>query len=138
MFGFLKFIVRNFVWIALIIIALAAGVWVTGKVQDLRDLFFPETSGLRPLAADHRQQHSGHGPAGNGHVMRSPKPIIKIEIKRGPLNLGGYSANHIAVGAIEAGINFDEIDENSIRREGDTYTLTLPASGHHQLPYRAY
>ena len=127
MFGFLKFIVRNFVWIALIIIALAAGVWVTGKVQDFRDLFFPETVAYvrSPLTIVNSIQGMGQLVTVTSEVAKTD---LKIEIKRGPLNLGGYSANHIAVGAIEAGINFDEIDEDSIRREGDTYTLTLPAS----------
>ena len=35
--------------------------------------------------------------------------------------------NHIVVGAIEAGIDFDAINDDSVRFENDTYTLTLPA-----------
>ncbi|MCE2471739.1 MAG: DUF4230 domain-containing protein [Anaerolineae bacterium] len=52
---------------------------------------------------------------------------VKVELHRGFLNAGYYSAYHRAFGAIEAGIDFDAITEDSISYENEIYTLTLPA-----------
>ena len=55
------------------------------------------------------------------------KTDVKVEVHQGFLNSGYYSANHLAIGAIEAGINFDTIDDDSLRFESGRYTVTLPA-----------
>ena len=68
---------------------------------------------------------------GMGHLVtvlhEVAKTDIKVEIHRGFLNAGYYSANHFAIGAIEAGIDFGAVDENGVRFENDAYTVTLPA-----------
>ena len=55
------------------------------------------------------------------------KTDIKVEIHRGLLNSGYYSAEHDVIGAIEAGIHFDALDEDSVRFGNDAYIVTLPA-----------
>ena len=54
------------------------------------------------------------------------KTSVSVSINQGILNSGYYSANHTVVGVIEAGIDFEAIDEQSVRFENDAYTLTLP------------
>jgi hypothetical protein len=57
------------------------------------------------------------------------KADIGISANMGGLNLCGHSANHVAQGAIEAGIDITRITEGSIQysEETNTYTITLPA-----------
>jgi hypothetical protein len=57
------------------------------------------------------------------------KADIHIGVQQGGLNACGFSASHVAQGAIEAGINLANIREEDIRYDAlnDRYTLTLPA-----------
>ncbi len=56
------------------------------------------------------------------------KAEIKINIQQGTLNSCGFSADHVAQGTIEAGIDFTSIDESAIlyNEVTDTYTIVLP------------
>lgn len=56
------------------------------------------------------------------------KAEISIGIQQGALNSCGFSADHVAQGTIEAGIDFTRLDEDAIayNEATDTYTLTLP------------
>ena len=125
MAGFLKFLAKNVVTILLIVLVVAATTYVTGNFQGVRDFLFPDQ-----VIVEHSFTIVT-GIQGMGQLVtvkhEVAKTDIKVEIKRGIFNIGGYSANHIAIGAIEAGINFDAIDENSVRFANDTYTVTLPA-----------
>src|SRR5688572_20096348 len=57
------------------------------------------------------------------------KADIAVSANTGGLNLCGHSANHVAQGAIEAGIDITQISEDSIQynEQSNTYTITLPA-----------
>ncbi len=130
MIAAVKFLARNFITIALVVIALivvfGAGAWVTGKIDEFRDFFFPETS-----VHVRSQLTIVNSITGMGQLVTVKSELhktdLKIEIERWVANLGGYSANHVVIGAIEAGIDFEQIDEDSLSFENEVYTLTLPA-----------
>ena len=54
---------------------------------------------------------------------------IGVEVNTGGLNLCGHSANHVAQGVIEAGIDITKVEVDNIQYNPLTnaYTLTLPA-----------
>lgn len=56
------------------------------------------------------------------------KADIGVSVYTGGINLCGHSANHVAQGVIEAGVDITRIEEDSIsyNEATDTYTLTLP------------
>lgn len=126
MLAVFKFVGRNFLTIAMLVVGVFIGSLVVGKVNEVRDFFFPETVAYvrSKLTIVNSIQGIGQLVTVTSEVSKTD---LQIAIKRGPFNLGGYSANHIAVGAIEAGINFDAIDEDSIQFQNDSYTLNLSA-----------
>ncbi len=126
MSAIVKFIGKNFVSIALLVVGIIIGGYLIGATYSVRDFFFPETAAY--VRSPHTIVNSING-IGQLVTVTSEvaKTDVKVEIHEGFLNAGYYSANHIAIGAVEAGINFDAIDENSLRFEEDVYTLTLPA-----------
>ena len=117
--------VRNVATVLLILLVVAATTYVTGKLESVRDFLFSDQ-----VIVEHSFTIVT-GMQGMGDLVtvkhEVAKTDIKVEIKRGIFNIGGYSANHIAIGAVEAGIDFDAIDENSVRYANYTYTVTLPA-----------
>jgi hypothetical protein len=54
---------------------------------------------------------------------------INVTVNAGAMNLCGHSANHVAQGVIEAGVDITKITEDSVSYNelNDTYTITLPA-----------
>jgi hypothetical protein len=56
------------------------------------------------------------------------KADIFVGVQQGALNACGFSANHVAQGAVEAGIDLTKISEANIQFDAstDTYTITLP------------
>jgi hypothetical protein len=56
------------------------------------------------------------------------KADIFIGVQQGALNACGFGANHVAQGAIEAGINLTQVTAEDVTYNGvtDAYTLTLP------------
>ena len=126
MVAILKFVGRNIFTIALLAFGIFLGGYMIGAAHNVRDFFFPE------IAAYVRSpQTIVNSINGIGQLVTVTSAVDKtdvhVEIHRGILNAGYYSANHYAIGAIEAGIDFGAIDANSIRFEDDVYTLTLPA-----------
>lgn len=126
MIAILKFVGRNVFTIALLAFGIVIGGYMIGAAHNVRDFFFPE------IAAYVRSpQTIVNSINGIGQLVTVTSVVDKtdvhVEIHRGILNAGYYSANHYAIGAIEAGIDFGAIDANSIRFEDDVYTLTLPA-----------
>ena len=125
MTGIVKFLAKHIVTVFLIVLAVAVTLFVAGKAEGLWSLLFPDQ-----VIAEHKYTIVT-GVQGLGHFVTAKHEVAKtdimVEIHRGFLNAGYYSANHNAIGAIEAGIDFDAIDENSVRFTDDTYTLTLPA-----------
>ena len=57
------------------------------------------------------------------------KADISVGVQQGVLNACGYSANHVAQGAVEAGIDLTGITEDDIRYDAarETYVVTVPA-----------
>lgn len=57
------------------------------------------------------------------------KADISVGIQQGVLNTCGFSANHVAQGAVEAGINLTGITEDDVRYDeaSNTYFVTVPA-----------
>lgn len=57
------------------------------------------------------------------------KADISVGVQQGVLNACGYSANHVAQGAVEAGIDLTSITEDDIRYDAirETYIVTVPA-----------
>lgn len=57
------------------------------------------------------------------------KADIGVAVSQGPLNACAFSANHVAQGTVEAGIDLTLIDEADVTYDEttDTYTVTLPA-----------
>ena len=125
MAGIPKFLTRNIATVLLIVLVVAATAYISGKVDAVRSFLFPDQ-----IIAEHRYTIVT-GVQGLGHLVtvkhEVAKTDIKVEIHRGFLNVGYYSANHDAFGAVEAGIDFDALDENSVRFSNDAYTVTLPA-----------
>ena len=125
MLGIVKSIGRNIVAIVLIVAALIVGGYLVGNFESIRNTFFQnqvivETS--RTII--NNLQGMGQLVTVKAEVAKTD---VKISINRGFLNFGHYSANHIVVGVIEAGIDFDAIEDDSVRFENDAYTVTLPA-----------
>lgn len=126
MLGLLEFIGKNSAAIVFLIVGIIIGGYLIGATHNVRHYLFPETAAYvrSPLTI----VNSIHG---IGQLVTVTSEIaatdFKVEIHGGFLNAGFYSASHTAIGAIEAGINFDEINEDSISTENDSYILTLPA-----------
>ena len=125
MVGVVKFLAKNIVPVLLILVVVAATIFVVGKVEGVWNFLFPDQ-----VIAEHKYTIVT-GVQGMGQLVtvkhEVAKTDIKVEIHRGFLNAGYYSANHMAIGAVEAGIDFGAIDESNIRFADDVYTLTLPA-----------
>ena len=125
MAGLLKLLAKNIVTVLLIVVVVAATLLVVGKVEGVWSFLFPDQA-----IAEHKFTIVT-GIQGMGQLVtvkhEVAKTDIKVEIHSGFLNSGYYSANHMAIGAVEAGIDFDAIDEGSIRYADDVYTLRLPA-----------
>lgn len=53
---------------------------------------------------------------------------VRVSVAQGALNACGFSASHVAEGAIEAGIDLTGVSEDDIRFDAatDTYTITVP------------
>ena len=126
MLGILKLISRHIVSIALLLVGLIIGGYLIGAVHNVRDSLFPETAAYvrSPITIVNSIKGIGQLVTVTSEVAKTD---VKVEIHEGILNYGYYSANHVVIGAIEAGINFDSVGENSIRAENDSYILTLPA-----------
>ena len=121
-----KFVIRNVVSIVLLVVGIFVGGYFIGAVHDVRDFLFPETAAYvrSPLTIVNSIHGIGQLVTVTSEVYKTD---VEVEIKRGVFNFGGYSANHIAIGAVEAGIDFHAINEDSVRYENDAYILTLPA-----------
>ncbi|MDE2776204.1 MAG: DUF4230 domain-containing protein [Chloroflexota bacterium] len=126
MISVLKFIGRNFISIALVILALIVGGYIVGKANEVRDFFFPETTLYVRSPKTIVNSINGIGQLVTV-TSELEKLDLRVEIHQGFLNAGYYSASHRAFGAIEAGIDFDAITEDSVRFENGAYTITLPA-----------
>jgi len=125
MLGIIKFIGRNIISIALIVLALLAGAHFSDTFNDITNFFFPN----RAIVQTGRTIVNNLQGIGQLVTVKAEvaKTDVRVSIHRGFLNAGFYSANHIAVGAIEAGIDFDKIGDDSVRFENDSYTITLPS-----------
>jgi hypothetical protein len=57
------------------------------------------------------------------------KADVMVKVYQGSFNACGYSANHVVQGAVEAGIDLTQIDEDALRYDAarETYVLFVPA-----------
>lgn len=57
------------------------------------------------------------------------KADVRVNITSGTLNIGGYGANHVVQGAVEAGIDLTQIDSDDLGFDEarETYVLIVPA-----------
>lgn len=126
MIAIVRFVSRNIFSIALLVVGVVVGGWVIGKVNEVRDYFFHESAVYVRSPAT-----IVNGISGIGQLVTVTSEIakadLKVEVHQGLLNAGYYSANHIVIGVIEAGIDFDAITEDNIRETDSGYVLTLPA-----------
>ena len=125
MLRIIKLIGRNIITFVLIVAALILGAYATGKFESIRHTFFPNqviVEASRTII--NNLQGMGQLVTVKAEVAKTD---VKISINGGPLNFRHYSANHIAVGVIEAGIDFDAINDDSVRFENDAFALMLPA-----------
>lgn len=119
-----KFLKKNIVPIIFILIGIVASGYISNTVEAVRQFFFPNQ-----IIAEHKYTIVT-GIQGMGQLVTVKyvsETDVPVEIHSGFLNSGYYSANHIAIGVIEAGINFDMLDEGSVRLRNDSYTVSLPA-----------
>ena len=122
-----KFIGRNIVTIVLVVLGIIIGGYLSGTVDTVRDFFFPEAAAY--VRSTRTIVNSIHGIGQLVTVSAEvDKTDVRVEISEGFLNAGYYSESHVAIGVIEAGIEFAAIDEDSISYDeaNDRYTLTLP------------
>ena len=126
MISLLKFIGRNFLTIALVMIALIVGAYISGTVDSVRDFFFPqpELKVGSPVIMVNQIKAIAQLVTVSSEIGTTN---IEVEIHQGFLNSGYYSASHIAIGAIDAGIDFEKIGEDAIELRNDVFTITLPA-----------
>lgn len=124
MLSLMKFVGKYLVEIVIMIVLLCAGGFAVQKVQEVRNFFFPNdviVENSRTIVI---------GLQGLGQLVtvsvEAVKTNVQVSVNQGFLNAGHYKANHVAVGVIEAGINFDAITEDSVNVEEDVYTITLP------------
>lgn len=125
MANLLKFLTKNVTVVLLIALVVAGTVYVTGKVEGLVEFLFPDK-----VIAQHRYTIvTGLQAMGDLVTVKYQvaKTDSKVDIQRGFLGIGSYSAEHDIIGAVEAGIRFSEIDEDDVRFSFDVYTVTLPA-----------
>ncbi len=127
MISVLKFIARHILRLLWLALGIFVGGYISGSVDSVRELFFPQNAATVRSSIVMVNQIKAIA-----QLVTVSSEIgttdIEVEIHQGFLNAGYYSASHVAIGAIDAGINFDEIDENAIDLRNDVYNITLPAS----------
>ena len=124
----IRFVRKHYFAIVQIVLALIIGGYVIGAFTTVRDFFFPESG-----AYVRSTRTILNGIRGFGQLVtvavEVAKADIRVEVNEGFLNYGHYSASHVAVGVIEAGIDFTAIGESNIRfdRANEIYHVSLPS-----------
>jgi hypothetical protein len=104
---------------------------VSGLLNSVVSIFNPRSS--PPIATIYSTQTLVTGVQPLGQLVSVSSQLAKadigIGIQQGTLNSCGFAANHVAQGAIEAGIDLTQITEDAITYNAatNTYTLHLPA-----------
>ncbi|MYD09438.1 MAG: DUF4230 domain-containing protein [Chloroflexi bacterium] len=122
----IKFFGRNILTIAVLAIGIILGGYLIGAAHNVRDFFFPPTDVTvsRPVIVVKQTRAIAELVTVSSEIGTTD---IDVEIHQGFLNAGYYSASHIAIGAVDAGINFEKFTEDAIELRDDTYTIKLPA-----------
>lgn len=123
--GFIAILVMSpFVGIAILL--LSGSLALSGVIAPIFDLFdLPATANIvssRTIVNSVR----GLGQLVTVRVELA-KSDVRVSIHEGVLNTGFYSANHVAVGIIEAGVDISGFGKGNLRIESDKVVLTLPA-----------
>lgn len=128
MFRKIKSALLSIGFLVLLIGLIAAGGFLVGSFHDIREFFFPETT-----AFVRSTRTITNGLRGLGQLVTVSAEVSKsdvyVEVNEGFLNAGYYSASHSVIAAVEAGIDFAAIEEDSVVFDDsrDIYKLTIPA-----------
>lgn len=134
--GCLWFIIGSLGCLAVLLIILILPVVLglstaSSTVNALISIFRPDTAPQTATIVSTQTLLQGIQPLGQlvSVSAQLAKADIHIGIQAGALNACGFSAEHVAQGAVEAGIDLTGVTENSINYDAasDSYTLRLPA-----------
>ena len=119
-------IVSPFVGIAIII--LSGNAALSGMLSSVMNFFDPPSTAniISSRTIVHSLQGLGQLVTATSEVAKAD---IQVSVNEGFLNAGSYSAKHVAVGVIEAGIDIATRDKDHVSYDSvaNTYTLRLPS-----------
>lgn len=112
----------------IVVLLLLGTITVNGLVGSVQNIFSP-----RPAVASVVSTQTilvGIQPMGQlvSVSTQLAKADVFVGVQQGALNACGFSANHVAQGTVQAGIDFGQITEANISYDqpSDTYTITVP------------
>jgi hypothetical protein len=114
--------------VPIVVLLLMGTITINGLLSSVQNVFSPRP----PVAAITSSQTILTGIQPMGQLVSVSAQLAKADIfvgvQQGALNACGFSANHVAQGAVEAGIDLTRITEANIQYEAstNTYTITLP------------
>jgi len=112
----------------IVVLLLMGTITVNGLIGSVQNVFSPRP----PVAAVMSSQTILTGIQPMGQLVSISAQLAKADIfvgvQQAALNACGFSANHVAQGAVEAGIDLTKVTEANIRYDAttNTYTITLP------------
>ncbi len=114
----------------IVVLILAGTLTVNGIIGGIRDIFNPQPQSAQVITT--QTIITGIQPMGQlvSISAQLAKADILVGIQQGALNACGFSANHVAQGTVEAGIDLSNITEDNIQYDvlTNTYRLRLPAA----------
>ncbi|MBZ0288807.1 MAG: DUF4230 domain-containing protein [Anaerolineae bacterium] len=134
--GCVWFLIGSLGCLAVLLLALIAPVILgistaNNTLNTILNIFQPNSGPQTATITSTQTLLQGIQPLGQLVSVRTElaKADIRIGIQGGALNACGFSADHVAQGAVEGGIDLTGITENSINYDAatNTYTLRLPA-----------
>lgn len=112
----------------IIVLLLAGTITLNGLISGIQNTF-----NVKPSAAEVISSQTivtGIQPLGQlvSVSAQLAKADIFVGVQAGALNACGFSANHVAQGAVEAGIDLTQITEANVQYDAltNTYSITLP------------
>ena len=114
--------------VGIAIIILSGNAALSGMLSSVMNFFNPP-----PTANIVSSQTIVHSLQGLGQLVTVSSEVakadIQVSVNEGFLNAGSYSAKHVAVGVIEAGIDIATTDKDHVSYDSaaNAYTLRLPS-----------
>jgi hypothetical protein len=113
-----------------VVLILAGTLTINGIIGGIRDIFNPQPQSAQVITT--QTIITGIQPMGQlvSISAQLAKADIQVGIQQGALNACGFSANHVAQGTVEAGIDLANISADNITYDAltNTYRLILPAA----------